>query len=89
MSIVAVSILALWVACYVTWDPRTHLGAFFGNAIADWAGVVIMVIGTKYLYEKGSQFLRQHSFSIFLLITGAASSATSYPSGRKSSAWCC
>jgi prolipoprotein diacylglyceryltransferase len=64
---------------------RTHIGSFFGNAIADWSGVVVMVFATKYLYEKGSaesrrppqkllgpvlERLRNHSLSIFLLITG-------------------
>lgn len=66
-------------------DPSTHLGSFFGNAIADWTGVVVTVVATKYLYEKGSreskqpkeplpskveEFLREHSLTIFLLATG-------------------
>jgi len=62
------------------------LGSFFGNAIADWSGVVVMVLATKYLYERGSaesrrlpkslplqpllQFLRDHSLTLFLLATG-------------------
>jgi hypothetical protein len=28
---------------YVYSDPKTHLGAFFGNAIADWTGVVVTI----------------------------------------------
>jgi hypothetical protein len=66
-------------------DPSTHLGSFFGNAIADWLGVVVMVFATKHLYEKGSAesrkpskglysktagILREHSLTIFLLLTG-------------------
>lgn len=62
------------------------MGSFFGNAIADWTGLVVMVMATKRLYEKGSaeskqprtilpnrmaETLREHSLSIFLLITGA------------------
>jgi hypothetical protein len=68
-------------------DQKTHLGSFFGNAIADWSGVVVTVLATKYLYEKGSaesrkpphrllapiwNTLQAHSLTIFLLITGAA-----------------
>jgi hypothetical protein len=85
LSLVSASILALWIALYTYSDPGTHLGSFFGNAIADWSGVVLMVIATKYFYEKGSsesrrppqtalspalQTLRNHSLSILLAITG-------------------
>jgi len=35
-------------------NPSTHVGSFFGNAIADWTGVVITVVLTRHLYEKGS-----------------------------------
>ena len=86
LSIAATSILLVWIGLYSTADPRTHLGSFFGNAIADWSGVVVMVFATKHLYEQGSaesrplpksvplrpalEFLRCHSLSIFLLITG-------------------
>lgn len=85
LSVVSVGVLILWIVLYSVSDPGTHTGSFFGNAIADWTGVVIMVIATKYLYEKGSQEsrrppqgflspirerLRDHSLSIFLLITG-------------------
>jgi hypothetical protein len=62
------------------------LGSFFGNAIADWTGVVVTVIATKYLYEIGSaeskqprrhfrsrllESLRDHSLTIFLALSGA------------------
>jgi len=85
LSIASASILVLWIALYSISSPRTHIGSFFGNAIADWSGVVVMVFATKYLYEKGSaesrrppkiplrpflERLRNHSLSIFLLITG-------------------
>ena len=85
LSLAAVSILVLWICMYTISNPSTHLGSFFGNAIADWAGVVVTVLATKYLYEKGSaesrrlpqnrlspakELLREHSLSIFLLITG-------------------
>jgi putative Mn2+ efflux pump MntP len=86
LSIICTSILILWVCLYIFSNPASHLGSFFGNAIADWSGVVVMLLATKYLYEKGSaesrrlpksplrpalELLRDHSLSVFLLITGA------------------
>jgi hypothetical protein len=68
-------------------DPTTHLGAFFGNAIADWSGSVVIILGTKFLYEIGSaesrplknrmsnrwlELLYEHSLLIFLAVTGIA-----------------
>jgi len=85
LSLVAIAILVLWMVLYSRADPKTHLGAFFGNAIADWAGLVVMVLATKYLYERGSkeskqprgllpkgweETLRDHPLTIFLVITG-------------------
>jgi hypothetical protein len=85
LSIVAISLLALWVVLYSCSDPRTHLGSFFGNAVADWSGSVIIILGTKYLLEfhsaesrrvKGRllnpalDFLRRHSLLIFIGLTG-------------------
>jgi hypothetical protein len=87
LSLTAGAILLLWIALYVRADPKTHSGSFFGNAIADWTGVVVTVIATKYFYEIGSaesrqpsgrlrsrvlETLRDHSLSIFLVVTGAA-----------------
>ena len=87
LSIVSVSILLLWILLYCCGDPGTHWGSFFGNAIADWSGVVVTVIATKYFFEIGSaesnqpkpqfrgrlvQFIQNHSLTIFLGITGAA-----------------
>lgn len=85
LSIAAITILVLWIVLYMVSNPSTHIGAFYGNAIADWSGVVVMVLATKYLYEKNSaesrplpktmlkptlEYLRDHSLSIFLLLTG-------------------
>jgi len=85
LSLVSVSILILWIVLYSVSSPSTHIGSFFGNAIADWTGVVVTVIATKYMYEKGSaesrrppkdllsptlEKLRDHSLTIFLLATG-------------------
>jgi hypothetical protein len=85
LSIAAIAILSLWIVLYIYGDPKTHAGSFFGNAIADWTGVVVTVIATKYFYEIGSAESRQpsriwqgllpeslhdHSLSIFLGLTG-------------------
>jgi len=85
LSLTTAGILLLWTVLYVYADPSTHLGSFFGNAIADWSGVVVTVLATKHMYEKGStesrqppkepvnralRFLDDHSLTIFLVITG-------------------
>src|ERR1035441_3379478 len=85
LSIVAVGLLALWIALYCFSDPATHLGSFFGNAIADWSGSVIIILGTKYLLEAQSaesrpvrghlsnpmlNFVRRHSLLLFIGVTG-------------------
>lgn len=87
LGIAAVGLLTVWVVLYCLSDPNTHWGSFFGNAIADWSGVVMTVLGTKWLFEQGSaeskqdpappldpvrRFVKDHSLTIFLLITGAA-----------------
>ena len=85
LTIVTASILLLWIVLYTVSDEKRHIGSFFGNAIADWTGVVVMVLATKHLYERGSsesnepkrklpnrmlEALREHSLTVFLLITG-------------------
>lgn len=87
LSLVALGIVLLLVALYCVSNPATHMGSFFGNAIADWTGVLVTVVMTKHLYEKGSaeskklrgkarsaavEFLREHSLTLFLLVTGVA-----------------
>lgn len=86
LSIVAIAILALWIVLYCFADPSKHAGSFYGNAIADWSGTVVVIMATKYLFERGSEesrpvhgrlksafanFVRAHSLSIFLIVTGA------------------
>jgi hypothetical protein len=85
MTIVTLAILTLWIALYRGSNSGGHAGAFFGNAIADWTGLLAMVLGTKYLYEAGSaesrqpppdhlgrvlHALRRHSLTIVLVVTG-------------------
>src|ERR1700730_12458468 len=85
LGIASIVILVLWIIFYIFSDPNTHLGSFFGNAIADWSGVVVTVLATKYLYERGSaesrkppvrlpgstwEKLGDHSLTLFLLVTG-------------------
>jgi len=83
LSVAAVAILTLWLVLYSVSSEKTHLGAFFGNAIADWSGSVVIIIGTKFLVERGSPeskqkrspwsgvagFLYEHSLLIFLIVT--------------------
>ena len=85
LSIVAITLLVLWIVGYVWLDPKTRLSAFCGNAIADWSGSVVLILGTKFFYEIGSaeskpvrgrsaspvlEFLREHSLLIFIGLTG-------------------
>jgi hypothetical protein len=85
LSLAALGVVLLLIALYSVSDPATHLGSFFGNAIADWTGVLVTVVMTKHLYEKGSaeskqpkgelpsavvEFLREHSLTLFLVVTG-------------------
>jgi hypothetical protein len=81
------AVVVLLIVVYRRSNPDTRIGAFFGNAIADWTGVLITVVMTKHLYEKGSaeskqprgkmwsaavEWLREHSLTLFLLVTGIA-----------------
>src|ERR1700692_4481626 len=85
LSIAAFTVVILLIALYRWSNPSTHLGSFVGNAIADWTGVFVTIVMTKFLYEKGSdestqpkgilpsaamELIREHSLTIFLVITG-------------------
>jgi uncharacterized membrane protein len=87
LGLVALGVVVSLIALYCGSNPSTHWGSFFGNAIADWTGVLVTVVMTKHLYEKGSaeskqpkgqlrsramELLREHSLTIFLLVTGIA-----------------
>lgn len=86
LGIVVAAIMLLWLGLYSRADPDTHIGAFYGNATADWLGSLMIVIATKYCYEIGSaesrpphpkrrgalvRVLVDHSLTILLLVTGA------------------
>src|SRR5215510_15214922 len=85
LGLTVLALLLAWLVLYVQSDPSTHLGAFYGNAVADWLGTLIIVVATKYLYEIGSPESRQphprsrgaflrfaidHSLTIGLFFTG-------------------
>jgi hypothetical protein len=56
---VAVALLLLWVAAYLWLDPKSRLASFCGNAIADWSGSLVIILGTKFFYEVGSKESRR------------------------------
>jgi uncharacterized membrane-anchored protein len=84
LSFIVLGILGLWIALYAYSNQNTHVGAFFGNAIADWSGSAAVIVLTKFLYERHSseskkpppkrtrwqQLLYDHSLSIVLIVTG-------------------
>jgi hypothetical protein len=85
LSLASLGVVILLMVLYRYSNPSTHIGSFFGNAIADWTGVFVTIVMTKRLYEKGSseskqpkgklpsavlELLREHSLTIFLVITG-------------------
>ncbi|HMJ07064.1 MAG TPA: hypothetical protein VK474_12460 [Chthoniobacterales bacterium] len=85
LTLVAMALLLLWLAGYRWLDPNSHLSAFCGNAIADWSGSLVIILGTKFFYEIGSaesrpvrhrspnrawELLREHSLLIFIVVTG-------------------
>jgi hypothetical protein len=59
LGLASIAITAAWIVLYPFSDDSKHLGSFFGNAIADWLGVVVAVFATKYLSELGSSESRQ------------------------------
>ena len=86
LSLTLAAILICLLLLYRGSDPSTHMGALYGNAIADWLGVFVFVIATKYFFEIGSgeskrptrhfhqrvlRLLIDHSLTIVLALTGA------------------
>ena len=87
LGLAVAAIVTVWLLLYLYGDAESHLGAFYGNALADWLGTFLLVIATKYFYEIGSsesrpphprgrgpvvRFLIDHSLTILLVVTGAA-----------------
>ena len=85
LSFVVAAIWLLWLVLYQTADPRTHLGAFYGNSIADWLGMLTFIVATKYFFEVGSKesrtphthahqrllrFVALHSLTLVVIATG-------------------
>jgi hypothetical protein len=86
LTIVAAALLSLWLCGYLLLDPGSRLSAFCGNAIADWSGSLMIILGTKFFYEIGSResrpfratdtvgrwrlFMWEHSLLIFIGLTG-------------------
>ena len=85
LSLIVSAILLFLFVMYWRSDDTTHLGQFYGNAIADWLGTLVFIIATKYFFEIGSgesrkprmkpheqvlSFAMRHSLSIVLAITG-------------------
>ncbi|HET7439636.1 MAG TPA: hypothetical protein VFJ56_09035 [Nitrospira sp.] len=85
LTLVSLLVLGMWIILYRQADPETHIGAFYGNAIADWSGTVLIVMATKWLFERGSteskkaprhfknrlrEFLVEHSLTLFIIASG-------------------
>jgi len=85
LSIIVGAIWIVWLVLYLRVDERTHIGAFFGNSIADWLGTLAFIVSTKYFSEVGSKesraprrrrhspllgFFSQHSLTLFIIATG-------------------
>src|SRR6476646_8107513 len=86
LGLAVAAIVVLWLWLYVHGDPATRRGAFYGNALADWLGSLMIVIATKYFYELGSaesrrphprsrsrvvRLLIDHSLTIVLVVSGS------------------
>jgi hypothetical protein len=83
LSLVIGSVLLTLLLLYWRSDPMTHLGAFYGNAVADWLGSLVTVVATKFWFEQGSAESRRpppvpgtaghlwhkHSLTIVLVVT--------------------
>jgi hypothetical protein len=84
LTLVACVVLLSWVFFYMPSNPDTHWGSFFGNAIADWSGVVASIICTRILYERGApgcrhrkakdknlviRWIKNHTLTVFFGVT--------------------
>jgi hypothetical protein len=86
LSVAIAGFLVLWLVLYDRSDPNSHWGSFFGNSIADWLGSLVMVVATKFWYERGSaesripihlrrrlpDWAQNHSLTIVVIISWIA-----------------
>lgn len=85
LSLVSALLLLVWLCGYLWLGPKSHLSAFCGNAVADWSGSLVIILGTKFFYEIGSKeskpfrsyahnriwnLIKEHSLLIVIGITG-------------------
>jgi hypothetical protein len=85
LSLVSAFLLTLWICGYLWLNPKSRLSAFCGNAVADWSGSLVIILGTKFFYEIGSKeskpfrsytnnhlwnLMKEHSLLIFIGLTG-------------------
>ena len=61
LTLLLSGLLTFLFLMYARSDPKTHVGAFYGNAMADWLGVLVFVVATKYFVEIGSAESRRPS----------------------------
>jgi len=81
LSLTVLCFLLLWIFLFQKTEDTSRFKDLYDNAIADWAGALIIMVVTKYLHEKGStesrpfkevaktpfsRFLVEHSLSLFL-----------------------
>jgi hypothetical protein len=52
LSLTGSGVAVALILLYSHSDPNTHLGSFYGNAIADRTGLLVMVLATKHLMTK-------------------------------------
>jgi hypothetical protein len=85
LSLVTAFLLVVWICGYLWLDPKSRLAAFCGNAVADWSGSLVIILGTKFFYEIGSKeskplrsyssnrlwnLIKEHSLLIVIGLTG-------------------
>jgi hypothetical protein len=84
LSIASAGILSFSLLLYAVSNPDSYAGAFFGNAVSDWVGVLVTVLATKHLSERKDRkkpaagrppgervahFAHNHSLTVFLALT--------------------
>ena len=52
LSLAVLAVVIGLIGLYLGANPATHVGSFFGNAIADWTGVFVTMVMTKFLVRK-------------------------------------